>query len=156
MLRRHLLKLSAGVPAVLGRLSSLRGFWRQDETTQKPIVVSTWDHGEAANEAAWKILANNGRAVDSAEACVRVTEADPSVTTVGFGGFPDRDGNVTLDACIQDETGNCGSVAFLQHVKHPVSVARKVMEETPHVMLVGEGALQFALEQGQKWRFKSP
>ncbi len=150
MLRRHLLKLSAGVPAVFSALSSLGAFGRQDETTRRPIVVSTWDHGQAANEAAWKILVNNGRAVDSAEAGVRVTEADPSVSTVGFGGFPDRDGKVTLDACIQDETGNCGSVAFLQHVKHPVSVARKVMEETPHVMLVGEGALQFALEQGFK------
>jgi L-asparaginase/N4-(beta-N-acetylglucosaminyl)-L-asparaginase len=134
----------------LGGLSSLKGIGRQGETTQKPIVVSTWDHGQAANEAAWKILAADGKAIDSAEAGVRVTEADPDVTTVGFGGFPDRDGNVTLDACIQDETGNCGSVAFLQQIKHPVSVARKVMEETPHVMLVGQGALQFALEQGFK------
>jgi N4-(beta-N-acetylglucosaminyl)-L-asparaginase len=68
--------------------------------------------------------------------------------SVGLGGLPDREGKVTLDACIMDETGNCGSVSFLQHIKHPISVARKVMDETPHVMLSGEGALQFALEQG--------
>lgn len=114
----------------------------------KPIVISTWNHGVPANEAAWKILAANGRALDAVEAGVKVTEADPKVTSVGYGGFPDRDGKVTLDACIMDEQGNCGSVAFLQHLMHPISVARMVMEKTPHVMLVGEGALQFALSQG--------
>ena len=75
-------------------------------------------------------------------------EADPKNTSVGYGGLPDRDGHVTLDACIMDHQGNCGSVAFLQHIKHPISVARKVMEETPHVMLSGQGALNFALEKG--------
>ena len=77
-----------------------------------------------------------------------VTESDPEVKTVGIGGRPDREGNVTLDACIMDEKGDCGSVAFLQHIKNPIAVARKVMEETPHVMLVGEGALNFAVSQG--------
>jgi N4-(beta-N-acetylglucosaminyl)-L-asparaginase len=115
-----------------------------------PMVVSTWDHGLPANEAAWKVLQGGGRALDAVEAGVRVTEADPTVTTVGYGGYPDREGKVTLDACIMDEEGNCGSVAFLQHIKHPISVARKVMEETPHVMLAGEGALRFALSQGFK------
>lgn len=115
-----------------------------------PTIVSTWDHGLPANEAAWKVLQSGGRALDAVEAGVRVTEADPNVTTVGYGGYPDREGKVTLDACIMDEEGNCGSVAFLQHIKHPISVARKVMEETPHVMLAGEGALRFALSQGFK------
>ena len=116
----------------------------------KPIVISTWDFGIAANAAAWSILKNNGRALDAVEKGVHVPEADPKNQSVGYGGLPDRDGKVTLDACIMDEFGNCGSVAALQHIMHPISVARKVMEKTPHVMLVGDGALQFALEQGFK------
>jgi L-asparaginase/N4-(beta-N-acetylglucosaminyl)-L-asparaginase len=116
----------------------------------KPIVISTWNHGLPANEAAWKVLAANGRALDAVEQGVRITEADPKITSVGYGGLPDREGKVTLDACIMDEQGNCGSVAFLQHIKHPISVARLVMEKTPHVMLAGEGALQFALANGFK------
>ncbi|MFC1574773.1 N(4)-(beta-N-acetylglucosaminyl)-L-asparaginase [Gemmatimonadota bacterium] len=114
----------------------------------RPVALSTWNHGQAANQAAWEILSTGGRALDAVEAGVRVTEADPSVTTVGYGGFPDRYGKVTLDACIMDETGKCGSVAFLQDIMHPVSVARRVMELTPHVMLVGQGALDFALANG--------
>mgnify|MGYP006269124927 CR=1 FL=1 len=113
-----------------------------------PVVVSTWRHGLAANAAAWERLSQGGSALDAAEAGVRITEADPEVRTVGLGGYPDRDGHVTLDACIMGPDGNCGSVAFLQDILHPVSVARKVMEATPHVMLVGAGARQFALEQG--------
>lgn len=118
--------------------------------TNKPIVISTWDFGVEANEAAWKVLSKNGRALDAVEQGVHVPEADPTNNSVGLGGNPDRDGRVTLDSCIMDENGNCGSVAFLEHIVHPVSVARKVMEDTPHVMLVGEGALQFALSKGFK------
>ena len=113
-----------------------------------PVVLSTWRHGVAANEAAWPVLAEGGRALDAVERGVMVTEADPEVTSVGYGGLPDRDGKVTLDACVMDEHGNAGAVAFLQDFLHPVSIARRVMEETPHVMLVGEGARQFALDQG--------
>ncbi len=115
---------------------------------KKPVVVSTWNHGMEANAEAWKVLEKGGRAVDAVEKGVMVTEADPNNTTVGIGGFPDRDGKVTLDACIMDEYENCGSVAFLQDIKHPISVARKVMDDTPHVMLVGEGAKKFALDSG--------
>jgi len=86
--------------------------------------------------------------MDAAEAGARIPEADPTSTSVGLGGLPDEQGNVTLDACVMDSTGNAGSVAFLQNIKHPVSVARKVMEDTKHVMLVGEGARQFAVSQG--------
>lgn len=117
---------------------------------RKPIVVSTWDFGIAANKAAWQVLRSGGRALDAVETGVHVPEADPKNHTIGYSGFPDRDGHVTLDACIMDEHGNCGSVAALEHIVHPISVARKVMEKTPHVMLVGEGALQFALENGFK------
>jgi N4-(beta-N-acetylglucosaminyl)-L-asparaginase len=115
-----------------------------------PVVVSTWPHGLAANEAAWKILAAGGRALDAVEQGARVVELDPAVNNVGYGGLPDCEGEVTLDACIMDECGNCGAVACLRHIKNPVSVARLVMEKSPHVLLVGEGAEQFALAQGFK------
>ena len=88
--------------------------------------------------------------MDAVEAGVRIPEADPKITSVGYGGYPDRDGRVTLDACIMDENLNCGSVACLENIMHPSSVARLVMEKTPHVMLVGEGAKKFATDQGFK------
>lgn len=117
-------------------------------TVTKPIVISTWNHGMPANEVAWKYLKEGKSALDAVEAGVRVPESDPEVRTVGLGGYPDREGKVTLDACIMDHQSRCGAVAFLQEIENPISVARKVMEETPHVMLVGAGALQFALEKG--------
>jgi N4-(beta-N-acetylglucosaminyl)-L-asparaginase len=115
-----------------------------------PVVISTWDFGKEANAAAWKVLGNGGRALDAVEAGVKVPEADPNNQSVGLGGRPDRDGRVTLDACIMDENSKCGSVASLEHVVHAISVARAVMEKTPHVMIVGDGALQFALANGFK------
>jgi len=114
----------------------------------KPIVLSTWNFGLKANEAAWEVLSKNGKALDAVEAGVKIPEGDPTERSVGYGGRPDRDGRVTLDACIMDENANIGSVACLEFIKHPISVARAVMEKTPHVMLVGDGALQFALSQG--------
>lgn len=135
--------------ATLGAIgvSALPGF-SFSKKVKKPVVIATWNHGLAANEAAWKYLSNGKSALDAVEMGVRVVEADPKVMTVGLGGYPDREGKVTLDACIMDHNSNCGSVAFLQNIKHPISVARKVMEETPHIMLVGSGAFQFALSQG--------
>ena len=120
----------------------------QTGTKNNPIIISTWDFGMAANAEAWKILSTNGRALDAVEAGVKIPEADPANQSVGFGGLPDRDGRVTLDACIMDEKYNCGSVMCLEHIMHPISVARLVMEKTPHVVLSGEGALQFALANG--------
>ncbi len=114
----------------------------------KPIVISTWKHGLAANAKAWEILSSNGKALDAVQQGVMVPESDPKCTSVGFGGLPDRDGNVTLDACIMDHSSNCGSVSFLQHIKNPIAVARLVMDMTPHIMLSGEGALRFALANG--------
>ena len=113
-----------------------------------PIVISTWNHGLPANEAAWEILSKGGNSLDAVEAGVRIPEADPKIITVGYGGIPDSSGKVTLDACIMDEKGRAGSVACLENIKHPISVARLVMEKTPHVMLTGKGALQFALDNG--------
>jgi N4-(beta-N-acetylglucosaminyl)-L-asparaginase len=113
----------------------------------QPVAVCTWDFGNATARA-WSVLEPGGSALDAVEAGVMVEEADPNNQTVGLGGRPDRDGHVTLDACIMDPEGRCGAVMALEGFLHPVSVARKVMEETPHVILVGEGAAQFALEQG--------
>lgn len=115
----------------------------------KPVVISTWDAGLKANKGAWEVLKKGGRALDAVEQGVMITEASKNCC-VGLGANPDRDGFVTLDASIMDENFNCGSVAFLERIKHPVSVARRVMEKTPHVMLVGEGAQQFAVAEGFK------
>jgi N4-(beta-N-acetylglucosaminyl)-L-asparaginase len=116
----------------------------------RPIVISTWDFGKAANAGAWEVLSRQGRSLDAVEAGVKIPEADPKNHSIGYGGLPDRDGHVTLDACIMDEKSNCGSVMCLEHVTHAISVARLVMEKTPHVILAGEGALQFALANGFK------
>ncbi|MBS1549337.1 MAG: N(4)-(beta-N-acetylglucosaminyl)-L-asparaginase [Bacteroidetes bacterium] len=140
-----------------GLLSALFAFnpWKAEDylpkeikVSRKPIVISTWDFGKLANQEAWKVLSQGGTALDAVEKGVQYTEADPTERSVGYGGRPDRDGKVTLDACIMDENANIGSVACLEHIMHPISVARAVMEKTPHVLLVGEGALEFALSQG--------
>ena len=141
--------LIAGSPKILGS--------EQGKAVNKPIVISTWDFGKAANAEAWKILEKGNRALDAVEAGAKVPEADPSNQSVGYGGLPDREGIVTVDACIMDEFYNCGSVMCLQNILHPISVARLVMEKTPHVVLVGEGALQFAMANGfQKANLLTP
>jgi len=118
-----------------------------EKTVRKPLVISTWDSGVIANSAAWEVLTHKGKALDAVERAGIAIE-DAVSCCVGLGGNPDRDGYVTLDACIMDDKANIGSVAFLERIKHPVSVARKIMESTPHVMLVGSGAQQFALQNG--------
>ena len=112
------------------------------------VMVSTWDFGDGANAAGIAARANGGSALDMVEAGGRVAEADESNSSVGYGGLPDRDGRVTLDACVMTWAGDIGAVCALEDVVHAVSVARRVMERTPHTMLVGEGARTFALEQG--------
>ena len=148
--RRKFLKTSAAVSglAMMDKSHAAEMLDFAGRKVNKPIVISTWNFGVAANAEAWKILSSGGRALDAVEAGVKVPEADPNNQTVGLGGRPDRDGKVTLDACIMDEHTNIGAVACLEHIVHPISVARLVMEKTPHWMLVGEGALQFALAQG--------
>ena len=153
--RRDFLKIAAFTPALLSNSKAIVENTEQRGPLSKnalsavsPVVISTWDFGKAANEAAWQVLAQNGRSIDAVEAGVKIPEADPNVTTVGYGGFPDRDGKVTLDACIMDEHGKAGSVCALEGIMHPISVARMVMEKTPHVIIVGEGAQQFAVQNG--------
>ncbi len=144
MKRRNAIKLIGGaiaIPSLLPKLTAAKPFGGV------PMVISTWNAGINANAKAWEFLSANGTALDAVEQGVRVTETEISCC-VGLGGNPDRDGHVTLDACIMDEKSNCGSVAALERIAHPITVARQVMEKTPHVMLVGEGAQQFALEMG--------
>ncbi|MFY0629353.1 MAG: N(4)-(beta-N-acetylglucosaminyl)-L-asparaginase [Flavobacteriaceae bacterium] len=118
-------------------------------TPINPIVVSTWNFKNATKKA-WEVLESGGSALDAIEEGCRVEEADLGNTTVGNGGTPDRDGNVTLDACIMNKEGNYGAVVCMENIAHPISVARKVMEETPHVLLAGKGAEEFAVSQGFK------
>lgn len=146
--RRRFLQTSALSSIGLLFKNSVRIPVAQTITKNNPLVISTWAPNVKANEAAWKILGNGGRALDAVEEGVQIPEADPADQSVGYGGLPDRDGKVTLDACIMNEKGDCGAVFFLEGIMHPIKVARLVMEKTPHVQLAGEGALQFALANG--------
>ena len=155
MNRRGLIKAGLTGPAIMaaGAASAANAQTNQggaDGGTKLslPCVISTWDFGVAANQAAWAVLSKGGRALDAVEAGARVPEADLKNHSVGRAGYPDRDGHVTLDSSIMDEQGNCGAVACIENIAHPISVARLVMEKTPHVLLVGAGAEQFAVEQG--------
>ncbi|MBA2498810.1 MAG: N(4)-(beta-N-acetylglucosaminyl)-L-asparaginase [Chitinophagaceae bacterium] len=148
--RRNFLKVSSlSSMALLVKKNLIPGDFEAISIKTRPVVISTWDAGLAANKEAWKILINGGRALDAVEKGVMVTEGSRNCC-VGLGANPDRDGYVTLDASIMDENFNCGSVAALERIKHPISVARRVMEKTPHVMLVGEGAQLFAVAEGFK------
>lgn len=142
--RKFLAQITSVIPASL-ILSSCAG--NTEKAIKKPIVVSTWDSGLPVNKVAWDIMSKGGKSIDAVEKGANHIE-DTINCCVGLGGNPDRDGKVTLDACIMDHQYNCGSVAFLEKIKHPISVARKIMETTPHVMLVGEGAFQFAVNNG--------
>jgi N4-(beta-N-acetylglucosaminyl)-L-asparaginase len=153
MKRRKFLRNSSTVAAGIVSapiLSSYKEVPAVKETAKAPILpitICTWDFGNATAKA-WEVLEKGGTALDAVHQGVMVEENDLSNSTVGNGGRPDRDGNVTLDACIMDKDGNCGAVLAIQNIANPISVARKVMEETPHVMLAGKGAEQFAYEQG--------
>jgi len=138
----------------IGALAPVSAFANELQAQQqqqgKSVVISTWAGNTKANEQAWKQLLLNNNALDAVHQGVMVPEADPEDMSVGYGGLPDRDGIVTLDACIMDHLGNIGAVMAIEHIIHASSVARLVMEKTPHVQIVGDGALQFALENGFK------
>ena len=146
--RRRFLAASLAATAMSALSSDVGAEPEKSSRRARPRVVSTWDFGVAANQAAWQVLSRGGGVLDAVEAGARVPEADPKNHSVGRAGYPDRDGRLTLDASIMDGNGDCGAVAAIEHIAHPISVARRVMEKTPHVLLVGDGALQFALEQG--------
>ena len=136
---------AAALGTVLAGPAAARGILSRPASAK---VISTWQHGLQANEAAWNTLGNGGSILDAVELGVAAVESDLTNRSVGLGGRPDRDGHVTLDACIQDHAGRAGAVAFVEHFEHPISIARAVMERTPHVMLVGEGAERWALQNG--------
>ena len=151
--RRKFVRLSAlGLTAAVVRPAFAGETLENNETVSSefkgPVMISTWNHGLDANKAGWEVLKNGGSSLDAVEAGARVTESDVKNRSVGIGGMPDREGHVTLDACIMDWEANCGSVGFLEGIAHPISVARHIMEHTPHVMLVGSGAKQYALKNG--------
>ncbi|MEK9612780.1 MAG: N(4)-(beta-N-acetylglucosaminyl)-L-asparaginase [Flavobacteriaceae bacterium] len=115
-----------------------------------PYSLSTWDV-RLASIRAGKALENGANALDAAVQGVAIEEANTLNTTVGKGGTPDRDGNVTLDACVMDHKGDCGAVLAVQNITHVAALAKDVMEKTPHVILAGEGARKFALDQGYQY-----
>src|SRR5579864_3332008 len=134
--------------ALLGSVSAALPRDTRAEMRAMARIVATWDFGIGASTAAWKKLGEGGSALDAVEAGARWAEADLCNSTVGRCGYPDRDGVLTLDASIMDGDGRCGAVAAIEDIAHPVSVARAVMERSPHVLLVGAGAQEFALQQG--------
>lgn len=147
--RRKFIKQSLmGSAFLIPGLESVARPFSSQEISTKPLVLSTWNHGLPANDAAIKSLKSGGSIVDAVEAGVKDTELDMDNLSVGLQGLPDREGITTLDASIMTGDGSCGSVAFLRQIKHPISLARAVMERTPHVMLAGEGARQFAIAEG--------
>lgn len=150
MRRRDFLRGSALTWAGLSLLGRVRAE-PVHPVARRPVVVSTWSFGVGANREAVRLLAGGGNALDAAMHGVMSVESDPTVSSVGIGGLPNLEGVVELDAAIMDgRTLEAGSVAALRGIENPVAVARKVMEETEHVMLVGEGARRFAVGKGFK------
>lgn len=152
MKRRNFIKTGAVASGgiLLGQFPLKNIYPRQVINNKIPIVVSTWEPNLKSNAKAMETLLKGKTSLDAIEQGIKVTEANPDDTSVGYGGFPDEDGIVTLDSSIMDWKGNAGSVAFLENIMHPISVARLVMEKTNHVMLAGDGAKKFALANGFK------
>lgn len=153
MKRRDFVKVGAiGSTALIINSCSEKSTEKKSNKTlirsQNIKAISTWNAGTEANKVALIQLKKGESALDAIEKGLNITESDPNNTSVGIGGMPDENGLVTLDACIMDHEYNCGSVSFLQNIEHPISVARKVMELTPHVMLSGKGAYDFAIKNG--------
>lgn len=151
--RRNFLHKAAAAGALSILPGVLKANWKPNNLSNKkrlPVIISTWNHGIVANDKAMKILKSGGNVLDAVEKGLNVVESDPLGQSVGMGGLPDRDGIVTLDASIMGPDGNAGSVCFLRDIENPISVARMVMDKTPHVILAGDGALKFALENGFK------
>ena len=115
-------------------------------------MLATWNHGLVSNAEGWRQMQNGGTALDAVVEGTAVVESDPTGTSVGLGGRPDHSGKVTLDACVMNAEGDAGGVCFLEDIEHPVRVARAVMEDTPHVLLAGDGARDFALAKGFETR----
>jgi len=152
--RRNFFYKTIGISAGTLILPSLSGFAYQDKIRGiTPLIITshTNETGQKAMEAGWAILKDNGTAVDAVEKAANIIELDPEDTSVGYGGLPNEQGVVQLDASFMDgKTYSAGAVACLENIKTPSSVARLVMQRTDHVLLVGTGALEFA----KAWGFK--
>jgi len=166
--RRKFISLLGLSPIIACQAQSSQSESNNGSNSTSNIILTTWNN-QNANNTAYKVL-SQGNILDAIEEGIKTVEADPNDHSVGYGGLPDREGNVTLDACIMDQNGNAGAVTYLKNYKHPISIARKVMTDTPHVILSGEGAAQYAESQGfvaenlltehsksewQKWLLKS-
>lgn len=144
--RRSFMKTVAGAAAVGATNFGLAG-----GADPKPVFLATWAHGKPAVDRAAEVFHGGGSLLDAVERGINVPEDDPNVTSVGYGGLPNEEGVVELDAAIMDGTRHrAGSICNLHHIKNPISVARQVIEKTKHTTLAGEGAFRFALEQGFK------
>jgi N4-(beta-N-acetylglucosaminyl)-L-asparaginase len=116
---------------------------------QSPVAISTWDFGLKPVEAAGRLASEGTPSLNVIEEAIKIAEDDPECLSVGYGGMPNEKGIVELDACIIDGARHLmGSVSSLRGIRHPISVARMVLEKTPHILLSGEGALEFALSNG--------
>ena len=151
MKRRGFIKKSSLLGVSVGIPSSFALEINEPQLKLKkfPLVIATWDVKNATKKA-WDLLESGSSSLDAIEQGCMIEEADVNNSSVGKGGLPDRDGNVTLDACIMDKDGNYGAVMCVQNITHVISLARKVMEETPHVILAGEGAENFGYDLGFK------
>jgi L-asparaginase/N4-(beta-N-acetylglucosaminyl)-L-asparaginase len=116
----------------------------------EPILISTWRFGLPANTAGWPHLQRAGGLLDGLEQTCIACELDPNVNSVGVGGLPDASGEVSLDGAIMLSPAQSAGVGYVRKYPHPVSIARRVMEKTPHKLLVGEGAERFAESAGFK------
>jgi N4-(beta-N-acetylglucosaminyl)-L-asparaginase len=145
--RKFVARAAAGILTATALPDAVRG--AAGPKGETPLIVSTWPFGKASNDMALKVLQQGGSLLDAVEQGIWVTESDTSNKSVGLSGNPNAAGVVQLDACIMSGPGHrAGSVAALEGIRHPISAARRVMEKSPHVMLVGEGARLFALEEG--------
>lgn len=152
MPRRRFLTATAATLATGSAISSVKAAPRPELSQLQataPLIVSTWPFGKPANEKALAVIEAGGSGRDAVEQGIQVTESDPGNPSVGLGGIPNADGVVQLDACIMSGPGHrAGAVGAVEGFRHPISIARRVMETTRHVFLVGEGANAFAREHG--------
>jgi N4-(beta-N-acetylglucosaminyl)-L-asparaginase len=142
--RRNFIKAVAGTAAI-----SNVSFGEPGAEEAGPVFLSTWVHGKPANDRAAEVFKSGASLLDALEKGINVPENDPLVTSVGYGGLPNAEGEVELDAALMDGTRHrAGAVASLRKIKNPISVARQVLEKTKHTTLAGQGAFQFALKMG--------
>lgn len=142
--RRDFIKSVAGAATL-----SAADFDAATASDSGPVFLATWPHGKPAVDRAAEVFHAGGSLLDAVEKGINVTEDDPKITSVGYGGLPNEDGTVELDAAIMDGTRHrAGAVCAIHSIKNPISVARQVIEKTRHTTLAGEGAYQFALKEG--------